>query len=64
MSKVEVEFRRIYATRKKVYRPGQRAEVDEALARRLEATRPPFAVRVEARQTEARTPKAKDAGTK
>lgn len=35
---VEVEFRRIYATGQKVYRPGQRAKVDEALAKRLEKT--------------------------
>lgn len=55
---VEVEFRRIYATGQKVYRPGQRAKVDEALAKRLEKTRPPFAVRV--RPGEADAPKMQD----
>lgn len=63
MSKVEVEFKRIYAAGKRVYRPGQREEVDAALAKRLEATTPPFAVRAKA-PVKSDAPKAKDAGGK
>lgn len=62
MRKVKVEFRRVYAAGKTWYRPGQTAEVDEALARRLESTRPPFAVRIEEPKPEkTEAPKAKDA---
>lgn len=65
MGKVKVEFRRYYGVGKKLYRPGQKVEVDEALARRLESTRPPFAVRIEEPKPEkTEAPKAKDAAGK
>lgn len=62
MSRVKVTFRRYYGVGKRLYRPGQVAEVDEALAQRLESTKPPFAVRVEEKPKKAaEAPKAKDA---
>lgn len=66
MSRVKVTFRRYYGVGKRLYRPGQVAEVDEALAQRLEATKPPFAVRVsEAKPApKQEAAKAKDAAGK